>query len=86
MSYKKLKKDLIILTNRIAETEEVSLLFNGLDKIEILIDLRRFVVFIEELEQKIKKDSLDVKSFKEQFIIIRDYLEELKKELDEIKK
>lgn len=35
---------------------------------------------------KIKKDSLDVKSFKEQFIIIRDYLEELKKELDEIKK
>jgi len=76
-TYRKLKKKLYNVLEKITKIEQIDLLIIDLDKKETIFDLTRFMVFIEELEQKSKTENINIDDFKNQLLLIKKYVDEL---------
>lgn len=82
MKYNDLKTKLHSYLAIIQKEEPMALEFLDLNKKDILIDLTRFMVFIEELEQKEKNKEMKKSDAKKQLLMIKEYLNELEQILD----
>lgn len=71
MSCVNLKND---LQKIIAKVNELPSNFEAFNKKDVSNSLLQYVIFIEEVEQKIEKETLELKDVKEELKIIRKYL------------
>lgn len=86
MNYNQLKQELYFQKVKIESIESSVLKEADLDKDSIESDLTQYFIFIEELENKIKKDpSIKKNDYKKQLGLIYKYLMTLKKILIEKK-
>lgn len=80
MNYNDLKTRLYKIKRVIEDTNNLKFISKNMDKNIITNDLVQYFIFIEELENKIKKDkSISIEKHKKELLLINQYISILEK-------